>query len=214
MDHIKTFEIGGVDWCVNTLTGKLLTISSSPLELISLHIPRFLPKGVEITSISSNVLRGNFDKVSFDGGIKVEPRAFEHSKVNTVVWPTENLEIPYACFYCSSVKQIFGIENVVQVDFKAFSHSDIEKFKWPDGAKIIPPRCFEDSKLKEIEGVDNVCFIGAYAFCNTDLRKLDLACSSVLKIEAGAFSNMQKGFKLTSPYYMSEYDFACVFISE
>lgn len=196
-------SIGDVLFAVSD-EGALMTMRNSGAAR-DIVIPRKLPNGIEIVSISRIFCYGAFTKVTISDEIStISPYAFLHSYVDSVVWPASCYRIPESCFRNSRIKSISNIEHVTEIAKTAFHESHIKSFSWPSECLKIPYMCFSSSHLETISNVDSVWSIDSLAFSDLKcLQSLDLSSSVVSLISQSAFYKTAKD-KILLPYYIPD----------
>ena len=65
--------------------------------------------------------------------------AYIRVKIDEFYWPSTCNTIPKGCFYCSTLKNISGIEDVTEIGPESFGLTEIEIFNWPPK---ISANCF------------------------------------------------------------------------
>lgn len=91
---------------------------------VDVTIPAVLPDGNEVTAISSNFCKGQFNKITIENDISnVRAQAFCNAHVKEIVWPLSCHEIPELCFWGSDICSVSNTEGVRSIRNKAFCNA-------------------------------------------------------------------------------------------
>lgn len=103
--------------------GEIVFLNNSG-PAVDFTIPAVLPDGTEVTAISSDFCKGQFNKITIEDGIsKIRTRAFFNAHVKEVVWPSSCHEIPEHCFFKSDICSVVNTEGVRSIRNMAFCNA-------------------------------------------------------------------------------------------